>query len=299
MITVTLARRLISIYRAIRLRMLRGEKSWQKVSGNVYMKIDPNDFMDRAFLFGYYERELYTLIHSLVQPGDVCIDVGAHKGYITLQLGKRVGERGLVIAIEPDPYAREELLANCEKNGFAQVVVLSCALSNAQGQCEFYLSSQLGHSTRFQTEMVKRTIHSQIQVETKTLDQVVQEYQALINSRPLSFVKIDAEGSEPLILAGAQRVLNEFKPVLWVEVNRPLLARSSISPALIEEILRAAGYQLYLTRWDWDLFLRGNLNLLPVRSLEAEVRDCENVVAVSDGSEYRQRLRSKHIRIRE
>jgi hypothetical protein len=55
------------------------------------MRIDPKDRADRAFYLGSYEQHLARVIAATIRPGDVCIGVGAQKGFITLHLAKAVG----------------------------------------------------------------------------------------------------------------------------------------------------------------------------------------------------------------
>jgi hypothetical protein len=68
---------------------------------------------DRHF-FGYtslvHERHIEDVIMSTVEPGDICIDVGANLGYFSVMMAARAGANGIVYAFEP---AREnfELLS--------------------------------------------------------------------------------------------------------------------------------------------------------------------------------------------
>ena len=47
------------------------------------------------------EPDTASFIGDCVNKGDVCLDVGAHKGVVTHMLTKRVGDKGKVIAFEP------------------------------------------------------------------------------------------------------------------------------------------------------------------------------------------------------
>jgi len=49
------------------------------------------------------EPELLNTIKNEVKPGNVCIDLGANIGYITLLLSDLVGKNGKIFAIEPEP----------------------------------------------------------------------------------------------------------------------------------------------------------------------------------------------------
>lgn len=58
-----------------------------------------------------YRNQVYDFYWS-PRMGNVVIDVGAHIGIFTLKSSKLVGEKGIVIAIEPDPNNYRMLLNN-------------------------------------------------------------------------------------------------------------------------------------------------------------------------------------------
>ena len=79
------------------------------------------------------------------------------------------------------------------------------------------------------------------QVETETLDHYFETAR-----RPVSLIKIDAEGHEQEILHGAQRILREDRPFLILEFERQRHPGGTIRPIL--ESLLAQGYAGYFIR---------------------------------------------------
>jgi len=68
----------------------------------------------------YYER------HYKLKAGDVVVDAGAGPcGVFTVFAAKAVGERGLVIAIEPERNNLENLKENIKINNLENVIVIS------------------------------------------------------------------------------------------------------------------------------------------------------------------------------
>ncbi len=269
-------------YQALRILPLGRVPKWRGVGGTICMQIDPTDWMDRAFYLGAYEPHLVELIATTVRPGDVCFDVGAQKGFITLHLAKAVGPGGRVIAFEPDPRAMEVLTSNVQRNGYRQVSLQAYAVGDCDSRCAFGLSRQLGWSSRFPNDMAKPTVESTISVQTRSLDDIVKEMGIAPQTHRLSFIKIDAEGSEPLILQGARETLERFRPTVHVEVNKPSLRAGGYSAASVEALLRPLGYQLYTIRFQRTGWLqRRRLSLVPVTSLTSDIGDHEDVLAVS------------------
>lgn len=249
------------------------------------MFIDPKDWLDRAFCFGTWEQHLVQIIAAAVKPGDVCVDVGAHKGFMTLYLAKAVGSGGQVIAFEPDPRAMEALRSNVQRNGFEQVRLYSCALGDCEASCQFALYQQLGWSSRFPNDTAKPAVASTISVRARRLDDIIAEMSVAPETHRISFVKIDAEGSEPLILQGAYETLRRFRPTVHIEVNKSSLRAGGFLEESIENLLRSLDYQLYAIRFrrTGSLRLRRRLCLMPVTSLRSDIGGLEDVLAVPDG----------------
>jgi len=63
-----------------------------------------------------------------ISEGDVVIDAGANIGCFTLLAARKVGARGLVIAIEPGPNNYKRLKSNIEINGFKNDILVREAL---------------------------------------------------------------------------------------------------------------------------------------------------------------------------
>lgn len=61
------------------------------------------------------------------QKGDVFLDVGAHVGEYALEVAKIVGEKGLVVAIEPDFANYAVLKRSIEMNKTRNVIVVNVA----------------------------------------------------------------------------------------------------------------------------------------------------------------------------
>jgi FkbM family methyltransferase len=273
------------IYWAIRRIALGQTQRWRLVGGKFYMQIDPRDPMDRSFYFGAYEQHLVRLIAATVRPGDVCIDVGAQKGFITSHLAVAVGPRGQVMAFEPDPRAMAALSSNVNRNGFEQVKLFACALGDCDGTCKFVLSRQLGWSSRFPNEAAQAAAASTTSVCTRRLDDVLAEAGLCPETHSLSFMKVDAEGSEPLILPGAQETLEHFRPTIHIEVNKASLNAGGFDTNSIESLLRSLDYELFaisFRRSGW--LLRHKLCLTRVASLASGIQDFQDVLAVSPRS---------------
>src|SRR5687767_13751879 len=71
---------------------------------------------ERGLLIGRYEPLTLTVIDALVREGDICFDIGANVGALTMPMARRVGARGRVYAFEPGPPAHARLERNLALN---------------------------------------------------------------------------------------------------------------------------------------------------------------------------------------
>lgn len=267
---------LADVFHRMRIAMLQGRTAWRPIDQGLEMEIDPNDFMDRLFYLGTYDRWLLSLIRASVRPGDTCMDIGAHKGYVTLHLAKTVGPTGRVYAFEPDPRARAFLEKHCAHNGLDNVSILPFALGATNGTTQFVLSHQLGWSSQFPNAQVADTMSRAIEVPVRRFDDLVASGDIKLCPNPVSFVKIDAEGAEYHVLSGMERTMTQRAPIVWMEINPQSLAAAGARPRDLYEMLRRFGFSVYGVERKKNLLLSPSLtftSLNDMESLGSEIRD--------------------------
>ncbi len=262
----TAVRKLRSQYHGARLRSLGEQPSWVRVAGGFEMFIDPSDELDREFYLGTFEPAMRELIARSVRDGDTCLDIGAQKGYVSLTLAKAVGNKGRVLAFEPDKRAAAKLAANIKRADHSVIDVFHCALGEREGSCTFVLSKVLGWSSRFPNELAKTAIEETVEVKVNSLDEMIARKEILVDASRVSFIKLDAEGSEPLILKGMSALLSTARPVLFMEVNYDSLAAADSSPQDLQHILH--NLQLDIYQLEYHSYPR-SLRLNPVTDLSS------------------------------
>jgi len=286
MLILNIARKVKKTYREYRLSSLPITESWQKIDNKFWMKIMPDDFMDRGFYLGSYEPLLKYFINNFVQRDEICIDIGAHKGYFTLQLAKAVGDNGKVIAIDADDNVIIKLNENCAKNKYKNISIYNIALGDVEELSEFSFSNQTGYSSRFPNLIAKPKIRSVSTIKISTLDQLINDLGLLQDKQNLSFIKIDAEGSESRILKGMSNTITKFKPILWIEVNNESLISAETSPKSIQDTLNEHEYDIFRINCKRDHLFRSKLSLKKTNNLQSDIKYCEDIVAVSNNSDY-------------
>lgn len=136
------------------------------------------------------------LLSRLLRPGDVMWDVGAHHGFVTLAASRRVGPGGQVHAFEPSMRNRALLLRHVRWNDAANVAVHPFALGACDGEACFGgdFSSKTFALGGGGERVPVRTAASLVAGGTCTVP---------------TFAKVDVEGAEGDMLAGAMPVLHD------------------------------------------------------------------------------------------
>ena len=181
-----------------------------------------------------YDTELAQL-GRLTRPGAVVVDGGAHYGTYTLALASIVGPAGLVLAYEPARHACSVLKGNLALNRLGNVRVIRAALGSEPGMATLQL-----HGDPSRSSLGSRragTVASE-QVRVCRLDDSVREH----TDRPVSLLKLDVEGAEPLALAGARGILERDRPTLLFEYQPAAVRRLGLDPLRMWRTLADLGY---------------------------------------------------------
>jgi FkbM family methyltransferase len=192
-----------------------------------------------AILRGGYEQHELAFAKSVLRPGDVAVDVGAHIGFFTIELAQTVGPRGHIYAFEPLPSNAALLEQSIRENYYESRVTLErSAVSNKSGTATLrYAEHSLNTGGAFLSEGSVEGLGalSASTVRTVRLD----DYHL---RRPVRLIKMDVEGAEPSVVSGARELIARDRPVIVSEVHPEQLARvSSCSPADFVQQLSALG----------------------------------------------------------
>jgi FkbM family methyltransferase len=177
-----------------------------------------------------------------LRPDDICFDVGANLGYYTVLMAKAVPQ-GKVYAFEPDPFCHALLQLNIRINRLENVVVNCLALGERPGTSSFFRCTDSAFNSFKDT--ARKAVSSVIEVPVTTLD----EFVAANDVPRVDFVKVDVEGAEGLVLAGAKRLLQDSaqRPrLLLLELFEENHRTFGDSAAEILESLRLTHYEPFV-----------------------------------------------------
>jgi len=185
-------------------------------------------------------QELKYIVHNL-NPGDVCVDIGCHKGGYLYWLQKRVGQQGKVYAFEPQIKLFQYLEEISNLYHYDNVVLENLGLSNESGATDFYIPiSKNGTSPGARIDLLEdRNNYKKETIELVTLDQYF--YQRKIFPK---LIKIDVEGHEKKVLLGGMEMIKSCKPKLIIECEYRHL-KDGEDIADVYNLLKQFGYKGY------------------------------------------------------
>jgi FkbM family methyltransferase len=162
------------------------------------------------------------------------LDIGAHVGYYTLLMAKRVGKEGHVFAFEPNPVVRKYIEQNVQRNGYAQVEISPYALFSKGGFGILEGRDNLNSCLSLQSAPTDRSI------QIAVFDQVKKD----LGIDRVDLIKMDVEGAELDILHGMRGLIGKHHPSLIIEVHRNGLIHFQHSESEIREYLKSFGYTM-------------------------------------------------------
>ena len=199
--------------------------------------------LHRILSTGAYEPKMVSLFLSHLKPDGDVVDVGANVGFFTV-LAARHLRGGRVLAAEPTAAAHGRLVQNVEINGVGdKVIIFNGLVSDVEkiehvnvivGKEEYSSMGKLVHPTiageAFKVE----------EMPARTLDSLVKEH----GLKP-ALIKVDVEGCEAMVFAGAEETLRTHRPIVLSEFVRPMLESNGSSPEALFAMFDRYGYDLH------------------------------------------------------
>lgn len=179
---------------------------------------------EHGYWLGSYEMRKRLAFEDEISKGGVVFDIGANVGYYSLLAAVLVGDEGKVYAFEPLPRNIYFLRRHVELNHLDNIDIIEAAVSDHTGAASFDLgaSSAMGHLSD----------KGEIEVHLVSLDELLRSG-AL---QPPDYMKIDVEGAEFEVFNGARKLIQQYRPILFLDTHQ----REAHQPAI--KLLEEWGY---------------------------------------------------------
>src|SRR5258708_34690942 len=174
----------------------------------------------------------------------VVLDIGANLGLFALVVRTILPCRR-IIAFEPAPSTFAALSSNIARNGAANIECRQLAVSDHDGTVPFVIREHARANSSIGSTAPDRGGATSVDVPSVTLDRFASE----AHIERIALLKVDVEGFEAAVFAGASRVLSTLRPQLVYFEVCPALARASgLSADQAATKLEEHGYLLHRIR---------------------------------------------------
>lgn len=169
------------------------------------------------FLLGRDYDEINSMISKILKVDSVVLDIGANMGQYLSRLSKIV-KKGQIICVEPIPSNINALQSMKNYLRLNQCTIIAKAISEKIGRAVISIPKMNGVPITTQASLLNSTNNKSheieyIEVETTTIDIIVEE----MKLTELTFIKVDTEGFDDIVIYSGIKSISKYKPILKVE----------------------------------------------------------------------------------
>lgn len=190
----------------------------------IFMFSRNDNFVGRGLdLYGEWCDFEIQLMRNHIGYGDTVIDVGANIGTHAVAFGNMVGPTGTVHAFEPQRRLFAMLSGNVALNALEQVICHQAAVGGEMGEVMLPPLPSPDMHFNFSAVSLMEGDSTGETVPLVTIDS--------LKLAKCAAIKIDVEGMETMVLAGARQTIERCQPLLYLE-NNDLESSKRIAGAL-------------------------------------------------------------------
>lgn len=190
---------------------------------------------------GGLDKSLYRDVYFLrkhIQPGDICIDIGAHLGYYSFELCRLSGRQGAVYAVEPISKFNSVIERYMQHHDFPTLHLLKVALGGDGDTVDMGIP-QVGARKRFAYAKIIEKNDTFNFVETERVKN--EDPNQLFGHLPkIDFIKCDVEGFEVRLFTKMHPTVAKYRPKMVCELN------AVADRAEMARMLEPLGYGCYI-----------------------------------------------------
>jgi len=224
---------------------------------------DPKDIIQSRLLLGQpWEQPSVELFEQMIKPGMSVADFGAYNGVHSIRFARLVGPTGHVYAFEPNPRAFDMLTANISLNGLGDRIVTypfglaEQATSTKMATAEAH---NLGGTVACSEQDIKEHRRECEQATAdSTLVRIDDDARRWFPTH-VDFLKIDVEGYEDRVIAGAKGWIAHDRPAIFIEIwddRKRARENMTVKASDVVATIESLGYRGQVFRAPWEyLFL--------------------------------------------
>ena len=215
----------------------------RSLGGGVRLKLYGDSRLCEMLYFDQFEPETRRFLDAYLRSGDVFLDIGANVGLYTIAAARIVGAEGAVHAFEPCSQTFSRLTENVRINALPHVFCHRLALSDTNAEAQLSIAKDGFDAWNSLGKPYMGEDGGQETVQTVTLDSFVSQHRL---AGRITAMKIDVEGWENQVLAGAEKLLSAPNaPALCVEFTEQAAQLAGSSCNALYQTLERYGITMF------------------------------------------------------
>ena len=181
---------------------------------------------------------------KFIKEGDLAIDIGTHMGDTTVPMALAAGKKGLVLGFDPNPHVFKIFTVNASLNKEkVNIKPLPYAITSEDG--DFFFTSSEASFNNGGIEKSQNNRHGNFTLNQKVKGIKLEKYLKENHNDKLpvlSFIKVDTEGNDKIVLESITGILDSQKPTIVAECFGKL---TKDERGELYDLLHSRGYILH------------------------------------------------------
>lgn len=201
------------------------------IDGGKFWYREDDKYIGQRIALGKYEPYLTKMI--LRQAWDsIVVDVGANIGYYTVLLGKKAKK---VYAFEPEKVNFEILEKNIKENKLENVKLFKMAAGSKKDKGYLMKDKRNFGNNRINNYQLRIKNYESIKIVR--LDDLIKE--------KVDLIKIDTQGWEPEVIAGAKNLIKKYHPKIFFEWSLEMYRQAKLNYQAMWDFLEEEYGKIY------------------------------------------------------
>lgn len=221
--------------------------------GNYYFPKDArNDGMLKLMSRGrVHDSEVVAIAKKYIKPGTAVLDIGANFGQMSLLFSQATGPAGKVYAFDGQRKVFDALVKTVEANNCSNIICKFGAVYNENGKTLYFPEPNVEEFNPYSANAIDPSLSTgHYEVKTFTID-------SLNIPEPISFIKIDIQGSDIFALQGAKETILKNRMPIIFEYEDEFQDQFGKNFQDYVEFVNEIGYKF------GDIVLKNNFLILP------------------------------------
>jgi len=226
--------------------------------GGYTMDCDIRKMLQRQFFFfGTYflEEQVIDRWYEMAKNAEVILDIGANAGIFSLAAAAS-NPNAVIHAFEPTPEIAAHLRKTIRQNNLEDRVFLhECGVSSENGIAHLNIFTGSGDNEGMNFLTAEKRSKAALDITTVSVDNFCEQQKI----RKIDLIKIDVQGHEPEVLAGASKLLDQRDlPTIFTELNWDCEHPENCQASKTLDVLEQGGYRFADPNGTFDFRVRGS-----------------------------------------